>query len=101
MSGSSEAKGPILQPFGSLRAVRLGLTPETCSRSVRALNRLLAHAMALRDLYKKAHWQTSGAAVGARGRGARRRWHQRHHRERSHPHERVAGLARRRTPRWQ
>jgi starvation-inducible DNA-binding protein len=26
------------------------------------LNRLLAHAMALRDLYKKAHWQTSGAA---------------------------------------
>jgi len=61
-SGGSEAKSQILQPFGSLRPVRLGLTPETRSRSVRALNRLLAHAMALRDLYKKAHWQTSGAA---------------------------------------
>jgi starvation-inducible DNA-binding protein len=59
---SSEAKAPILQPFGSLRPVRLGLPPETRSRSVRMLNRLLAHAMALRDLYKKAHWQTSGAA---------------------------------------
>ena len=62
MSGSSKAKAPVLQPFGSLRPVKLGLTPETRSRSVRALNRLLAHAMALRDLYKKAHWQTSGAA---------------------------------------
>ena len=58
---SSEAKSTVLQAFGSLRPVRLGLSPETRSRSVRALNRLLAHAMALRDLYKKAHWQTSGA----------------------------------------
>jgi len=32
----SEAKAPILQPFGSLRPVRLGLPPETRSRSVRA-----------------------------------------------------------------
>jgi starvation-inducible DNA-binding protein len=29
-------------------------------KSVAALNRLLAHTMALRDLYKKSHWQTSG-----------------------------------------
>ena len=62
MSGSSKAESTILQPFGSLRPVRLGLPPEVRSRSVRSLNRLLAHAMALRDLYKKAHWQTSGAA---------------------------------------
>lgn len=62
MSASKEAKSPVLQSFGSLHAVRLGLSAETRSRSVRALNRLLAHAMALRDLYKKAHWQTSGAA---------------------------------------
>jgi starvation-inducible DNA-binding protein len=26
-----------------------------------ALNRLLAHTLALRDLYRKNHWQTSGA----------------------------------------
>ena len=25
------------------------------------LNRILAHSLALRDLYKKSHWQTSGA----------------------------------------
>lgn len=61
MSGSSQTNSPILQAFGTLRPVRLGLPPETRSRSVRTLNRLLAHAMALRDLYKKAHWQTSGA----------------------------------------
>jgi starvation-inducible DNA-binding protein len=59
---SSEANAPVLQSFGSLHAVRLGLPADTRHRSIRALNRLLAHSMALRDLYKKAHWQTSGAA---------------------------------------
>ena len=49
------------QAFGSLKAVRIGLSVEVRHQSVRALNRLLAHASALRDLYKKAHWQTSGA----------------------------------------
>src|SRR3954463_5908137 len=51
---------PAVQPFGSLIAVPLGLAEETRHRSVAALNRLLAQTMALRDLYKKAHWQTSG-----------------------------------------
>jgi starvation-inducible DNA-binding protein len=51
----------VTQEFGSLRTVRLGLSPEVRYHSVSALNRLLAHSMALRDLYKKAHWQTSGA----------------------------------------
>jgi len=51
----------VLQPFGSLHDVRIGLSAEVRHGSVRALNRLLAHSMALRDLYKKAHWQTSGA----------------------------------------
>lgn len=31
-------------------------------QSVAALNRLPAHILALRDLYKKAHWQTSGTS---------------------------------------
>jgi starvation-inducible DNA-binding protein len=38
----------------------LGLHEAVRAKSVAALNRLLAHTMALRDLYKKAHWQTSG-----------------------------------------
>jgi starvation-inducible DNA-binding protein len=51
----------ILQAFGALADVRIGLSAEVRSQSVRALNRLLAHTMAIRDTYKKAHWQTSGA----------------------------------------
>ena len=51
----------VIQPFGSLVASRLGLSEQLRHQSVAALNRLLAHTMALRDLYKKAHWQTSGA----------------------------------------
>jgi starvation-inducible DNA-binding protein len=50
----------VIQAFGSLAPVRLGLSDEVRHRSVAALNRLLAHTMALRDLYRKAHWQTSG-----------------------------------------
>lgn len=52
---------PTIQSFGSLAPVRIGLTLETRARSVAALNRVLAHTTALRDLYRKAHWQTSGA----------------------------------------
>jgi starvation-inducible DNA-binding protein len=51
----------VRQPFGHLAAVEIGLSAEVRHSSVAALNRLLAHALALRDLYKKAHWQTSGA----------------------------------------
>jgi starvation-inducible DNA-binding protein len=52
---------PVTQDYGSLVNVRLGLSAEVRHRGVAALNRLLAHSMAMRDLYKKAHWQTSGA----------------------------------------
>lgn len=51
----------VAQSFGHLEDVRLGLAVEVRHQSVAALNRLLAHTMALRDLYKKSHWQTSGA----------------------------------------
>jgi starvation-inducible DNA-binding protein len=54
-------QSPVIQAFGSLAPVRLGLTEQVRHRGVAALNRLLAHTMALRDLYRKAHWQTSGA----------------------------------------
>ena len=60
MSNPNE-NADILQAFGALAPVRIGLSDEVRAQSVRALNRLLAHTMALRDAYKKAHWQTSGA----------------------------------------
>jgi hypothetical protein len=41
-------------------SISLGLHEAVRAKSVAAANRLLAHTMALRDLYKKAHWQTSG-----------------------------------------
>ena len=53
--------GAVLQAFGTLIDVRLGLSEAIRAASVAALNRLLAHTIALRDLYKKAHWQVSGA----------------------------------------
>ncbi|MEO5932045.1 MAG: DNA starvation/stationary phase protection protein [Duganella sp.] len=58
---SNEKSSDILQDFGALANVRIGLGAEVRSQGVRALNRLLAHTMAMRDAYKKAHWQTSGA----------------------------------------
>jgi starvation-inducible DNA-binding protein len=51
---------PVIQAYGSLAPVRLNLSEVVRAKSVAALNRLLAHTMAMRDLYKKAHWQTSG-----------------------------------------
>jgi starvation-inducible DNA-binding protein len=61
LAGRPEA-AEVVQAFGSLRASRIGLAEAVRAKSVAALNRLLAHTMALRDLYKKAHWQTSGAS---------------------------------------
>ena len=57
----SPEDGEVIQSYGSLLPVKLGLGEGVRHRSVAALNRLLAHSMAIRDLYKKAHWQTSGA----------------------------------------
>lgn len=61
LSGAPE-DGDIIQAFGTLGSSRLGLGEAVRAKSVGALNRLLAHTMALRDLYKKAHWQTKGAS---------------------------------------
>jgi hypothetical protein len=43
-------QSPVIQAFGSLAPVRLGLSEAVRHRSVAALNRLLAHTMALRLL---------------------------------------------------
>ena len=53
--------GEVVQAFGTLGPSRVGLGEAVRAKSVASLNRLVAHTMALRDLYKKAHWQTSGA----------------------------------------
>jgi starvation-inducible DNA-binding protein len=50
----------VIQPFGHLAPARIALGEDVRHRSVAALNRVLAHTMAIRDLYKKHHWQTSG-----------------------------------------
>ncbi|MFZ0550127.1 MAG: DNA starvation/stationary phase protection protein [Steroidobacteraceae bacterium] len=55
------AEDTVVQAYGSLTQIRLALPEQARRESVAALNRLLAHTMAIRDLYKKAHWQASGA----------------------------------------
>jgi starvation-inducible DNA-binding protein len=62
-----EAK-PVLQQHGdeiqgasAIIPLPIGLDREVCSRSVQMLNRILADTMTLRDLYKKHHWQVTGA----------------------------------------
>jgi starvation-inducible DNA-binding protein len=62
MSGSTsiDRAADVIQPFGHLLPVSIGLSAEVRHTSVAALNRLLAHTLALRDLYKKVHWQTYG-----------------------------------------
>jgi starvation-inducible DNA-binding protein len=54
-------KDEVLQQFGTVYPVPIGLGENVRSTSANALNPLLANTMALRDLYKKHHWQVSGA----------------------------------------
>ena len=48
-------------PDEPLRETFIGLSEEVRSRSVADLNQLLVDTIMLRDLYKKSHWQLSGA----------------------------------------
>jgi starvation-inducible DNA-binding protein len=52
---------PEVQPFGSVVPMRIGLDEKVCGKSVAMLNQVLVDTMSLRDLYKKHHWQVSGA----------------------------------------
>jgi starvation-inducible DNA-binding protein len=54
-----------IQPFGSLTHVPLELDDDVRQASVRLLNQVLADTITLRDLYKKHHWQVSGATFYA------------------------------------
>lgn len=53
-------EGKVMQSYGQLVTMHLGLKKEVCANSVKALNGILADTMTLRDLYKKHHWQISG-----------------------------------------
>jgi starvation-inducible DNA-binding protein len=54
-------KDEVIQEFGTVYPVPIGLGENVRSASANALNPLLANTMVLRDLYKKHHWQVSGA----------------------------------------
>jgi starvation-inducible DNA-binding protein len=49
-----------IQEYGSIAALPIGLEEAVCKRSVEALNQTLADTIAIRDLYKKHHWQVAG-----------------------------------------
>ncbi len=50
-----------IQAYGTLKDLPLALENNARQQSVAALNQLLADTMTIRDLYKKHHWQVSGA----------------------------------------
>jgi starvation-inducible DNA-binding protein len=51
---------PEMQPFGHIVKLPIGLAESVCQESVANLNQLLADTIALRDLYRKHHWQVAG-----------------------------------------
>ena len=51
---------PEIQPFGHLVRMPIALSETACKESVANLNQVLADSIALRDLYKKHHWQVAG-----------------------------------------
>ena len=54
ITGGSPEDGPVVQAFGTIAPARLGLPDDVRLHSVAGLNRLLAHTLAIRDIYKKA-----------------------------------------------
>jgi starvation-inducible DNA-binding protein len=54
-------RGQEIQPFGTLVNYPIDLSEKVRKASADALNQVLVDSMALRDLYKKHHWQVTGA----------------------------------------
>ena len=50
-----------IQPFGTLKRLPIALEDNARAQSVSILNQVLADTMTIRDMYKKHHWQMSGA----------------------------------------
>src|ERR1700731_2756328 len=53
-------KAHEIQAFGHLTRLPIALSQNVASQSVENLNQVLADTIALRDLYKKHHWQVAG-----------------------------------------
>ena len=53
-------RGKVLQEYGKVIHMPIGLSEKTRSTSVDGLNQILADLITLRDLYKKHHWQVAG-----------------------------------------
>jgi starvation-inducible DNA-binding protein len=49
-----------IQPYGHIVKLPIALSTAACKEAVENLNQVLADTMALRDLYKKHHWQVAG-----------------------------------------
>jgi starvation-inducible DNA-binding protein len=56
-----ERRAAPTQSFNDLADMRIALARNARAESVAVLNQVLADTMTLRDLYRKHHWQTSGA----------------------------------------
>lgn len=54
-------KGEVIQEFGTVKQLPLGLSYETRMYSCQRLNRVLADTQILHGLYKKHHWLVRGA----------------------------------------
>ncbi|MGI8786453.1 MAG: Dps family protein [Pyrinomonadaceae bacterium] len=53
-------RGRILQQYGTVISLPIGLSEKVCLQSVNNLNQVLADTIAIRDMYKKHHWQVAG-----------------------------------------
>lgn len=53
-------RGRILQQYGTVVKLPIGLEEAVCLKSVNALNQVLADTITIRDMYKKHHWQVVG-----------------------------------------
>ncbi len=49
-----------IQPYGKIVKLPIALDEKVCAASAENLNQILADTIALRDLYKKHHWQVVG-----------------------------------------
>jgi len=53
-------RGKEIQPYGKVVGIPIGLDEKVRADSVANLNQVLADTIALRDMYKKHHWQVVG-----------------------------------------
>ncbi len=53
-------RGKVLQEYGKVINIPIGLDEKVRQTNCEALNQILADVITLRDMYKKHHWQLSG-----------------------------------------